>query len=176
MKRKTHKRRRAHTLSASPRRRSRRRSALHGMLSGSELKNGAVNVGMGVLGGIGANVGNKLLAGLNLGTWGKIFAGAGIGLVASTMGAPKIGSGFAGGMTALALAGGLSEDELSEDELSEDELSEDELSEPGIYQTEDGNLVKMLNDGSVEYLSEDEITALNEGEKPYPNYSTMYNF
>ena len=166
MKRKTHRRRRAHTLSASPRRRARRRSALHGMLSGSELKNGAVNVGMGVLGGIGANVGNKLLAGLNLGTWGKIFAGAGIGLVASTMGAPKLGAGFSGGMTALALSGG----------LSEDELSEDELSEPGIYQTEDGNLVKMLNDGSVEYLSEDEITALNEGEKPYPNYSTMYNF
>lgn len=163
MKKRTHKRRKAHKGLSSPApRRRRSRGFLGDALSGANMKASAINTGLGALGGAAASIGSKLLTGLNLGLWGKIFAGAGVGFVASSLGAPKMGIGFTGGMTALALAGGLAEEETPLEE------------EPVVYQTETGEYVKMLSDGTVEYLNEDEIEALNDG--LYPNYGTMNAF
>lgn len=169
MKRKKHNRRRRSGLSesgkTSTRRRRRHSGMFDGMLSGSNLKTSLINTGLGMAGGAGASVGYKMIQGLKFGTIGNMLAGAGIGFIASSLGAPKMGIGFAGGVTALALQAGLSEDE-----------SNTNFEEGEIYQTESGDYVKMLSDGNVEYLSEEEVEALNDGNEVYPDYSTMNAF
>jgi hypothetical protein len=138
-------------------------------MSKENLKNSAINAGLGALGGAGASVGMKLLSGITKGSMiGNILAGAGIGLIASAFGAPKIGIGFSGGATALALSGGLGDNANFADD--------DALEEGEIYQTETGDYVRMLNDGEVEYLSEDEVNALSDGDVIYPDYSSMNTF
>lgn len=145
----------------------RRRSLSAGIMSGANLKNSAINTGLGALGGAAANVGNKLISGFKMGTVGKIITGAAIGFIGSALGAPKVSIGFTGGMTALALnAGPIAED---------GEFAENDVLEEGeIFQTEQGDYVKVLSDGKMEYLSEEEIEALNDGN--YPEYSTMNTF
>lgn len=171
-KRTTRKRTRSKGLSSSaPIKRRRRRSGLSDAFSGTALKNGIIDNALGALGGAGASVGNKLISSLGItNTLGKILAGTAVGLGASLLGAPKIGIGFAGGITALSLQSGLNDDDDTAEFAEDDVLEEGE-----IYQDEDGNLVKMLNDGSLEYLDEDEqMQYLNDG--LYPNYSTMNSF
>jgi hypothetical protein len=136
------------------------------MLSGANIKASLINTGLGMAGGAGANVAYKMLTGLKFGTIGNLLSGAGIGTIISALGAPKMASGFAGGVTALALQSGLSED-------SNANFTEG-MEEGEVYQTESGEFVKMLSDGSVQFLSEDEITALNDN--VYPDYSTMNAF
>lgn len=169
MKKRTKSRRRSKGLSAGTthHRRSRRRSGLSEVMSGKNLKESAINSGLGALGGAGATVGAKITNTLTKGSIiGNILVGFGIGFLASSMGAPKIGIGYSGGATALALSGGLKDN---------GEFAEDDVLEEGeIYQTESGEYVKMLSDGSLEYLSEDEVQALNDG--IYPDYSTMNAF
>ena len=173
-KRTTRKRTASKGLSSSahtPRRR-RRRGGLSDAFSGASLKNGIIENSLGALGGAGASVGNKLITSLGVSNvFGKILVGTAVGLGASLLGAPKSGIGFSGGITALALQGGLNH------YYDNAEFAEDDVLEEGeIYQDEDGNLVKMLNDGSLEYLDEDEqMQYLNDGEI-YPNYSTMNAF
>jgi hypothetical protein len=165
-RRKTH-RKKSHGLSGHTRRRSHKRGLFDGMLSGQNLKHSAINTGLGALGGAGSSVGFKLIQGVTKGNvFGNILGGALIGFIASSLGAPKIGIGFVGGTTALALAGGL-HDEGNAEFADDDSLSE-------IYQTESGEFVKMLNDGSMEYLNDDEVSYLSED--VYPGYSTMNAF
>lgn len=169
-KRKTN-RRRSKGLSAGTQNRPRRRrkNGLSEVISGANLKNSAVNAALGAAGGAASTVGTKLT---NTFTKGNVIAniviGFVIGLGASAMGAPKMGIGYSGGATALALSGGMKDGNA---EFAE----EDVLEEGEIYQTESGEFVKMLNDGSLEYLSEEEVEALSEGEI-YPDYSTMNAF
>ena len=167
-KRRTH-RKKSGGLSGHTRRRSHRKSGLfEGMLSGSNLKSSAINVALGALGGSGASVGMKLIQGVTKGNiFANILSGAVVGFVASSLGAPKIGIGFSGGITALALQGGLKDNA---------EFADDDVLEEGeVYQTESGEYVKMLNDGSMQYLSADEAQYLMEGEV-YPSYGTMNTF
>lgn len=170
MKKRKPSRRRSKGLSAgAPKRRRRRSGGLSEVMSGANLKNSAINAGLGALGGAGATVGAKITNTLTKGSViGNILVGFGVGFLASSMGAPKIGIGYAGGATALALSTGMSEGNA---EFAED----DSLEEGEVYQTESGEYVKMLNDGSLEYLSEEEVEALSEGEI-YPEYSTMNAF
>ena len=171
MKRKHRTRRRRSGLSEPGKRthRRRRRSLSEGVMSGNNLKNSAINTGLAALGGAGASVGFKLIQGLKMGIFGNILTGAAVGFVASALGAPKMGIGFTGGTTALALAGGMSEDNA---EFADDDV----LSEDEVYMSEDGEYMRVLNDGTIEPLSEDEIQALSEGEQVYPTYSTMNPF
>lgn len=170
MKKRRRTRRKSHKgLSAGPSHRRRRSLSAGKVMSKENLKNSAINAGLGALGGAGASVGMKLLSGITKGnTIANILAGAGVGLIASAFGAPKMGIGFTGGATALALSGGLSDNAEFADE--------DALEEGEIYQTESGDFVRMLNDGEMEYLSDEEIEALSEGEVIYPQYSTMNSF
>lgn len=159
-------------LSASPtqRRRHRRKSGLSEVISGANLKTSAINSGMGALGGAGAVIGTKFTNTLTKGSViGNLIASFTVGLVLSAVGAPKLGIGYAGGGSALALSGGLKDDGNAE-------FAEDDVLEEGeIYQTESGDYVKMLSDGSLEYLSEEEVEALSESDI-YPDYSTMNAF
>lgn len=159
-------------LSGHTPRRKKSKGLFDGAMSGANLKNSAVNTGLGALGGAGASVGMKLINGITKGNvFGNILSGALVGFVASAMGAPKLGIGFTGGTTALALSGGLKDD-------SNTEFAEDDVLEEGeIFQTESGELVRMLNDGEMEYLSEEEAQAyLSDGQEVYPGYSTMNTF
>lgn len=169
MKRKTHKRRRRSGLSASgkPTRRRRRHSGMFdGMMSGKNLKESLINTGLGMAGGAGASVGYKMIQGLKFGTIGNLLAGAGIGFIASSLGAPKMGIGFAGGIAALSLQAGLSEED-----------SNANFMEPGeVYQTESGDFVRLSDSGDFEFLSEEEVEALSAGNEIYPDYSTMNPF
>jgi len=171
MKKRTHKRRKKSStaLSGRPRRR-RSKGFLGDAMSGANLKSSAINAGLGLAGGAGATIGTKLTNALTKGNViANMLVGAGIGFLASALGAPKMGIGYAGGAAALALSGGLKDD-------GNTEFAEDDVLEEGeIYQTESGEFVKMLNDGSMEYLSEEEAEALSEGEI-YPAYSTMNAF
>ena len=155
----------------SPIRRRKSKGLFDGVMSGSNLKNSAINVGLGALGGAGASVGSKLINGITKGNiFANILGGAIIGFVASSMGAPKIGIGFTGGMTALSLAGGLKDDDNAA-------FAEDNALEAGeVYQTETGEFVKMLNDGTMEFLNDEEVMALNDGAVVYPEYGTMNAF
>lgn len=163
-RKKATRRRKSKGLSAAPRR---RRRGLSAGFSGQGLKNSLLDSGYGAVGGLGAHLGNKALAGFKLGTMGKILAAAVGGFALSSFGAPKMGIGFVGGLTALTL-----NDTLKEDAQF---AEEDVLEEGEIYQTESGEFVKMLNDGTIEPLSEDEQAALSEGDI-YPPYSTMAPF
>lgn len=167
-RRKTAKRRASKGLSA-PATRRKRRSGLSEGLSMTKLKDYALNSSLGALGGAGATIGTKITNTITKGSViGNLLASFTVGLVISAIGAPKIGIGYAGGSTALALAGGLKDDNT--------EIAEDEPLEEGeIYQTESGDYVKMLSDGTLEYLSEEEVNALQDGEI-YPEYSTMNSF
>lgn len=171
MRKKTHRRRKSSKgLSSNTPTRRRRRSKgfLGDAMSGANLKASAINAGLGLAGGAGATIGTKITNTLTKGNViANMLVGAGIGFLASALGAPKMGIGYAGGAAALALSGGLKDNA---------EFAEDDVLEDGeIYQTETGEFVKMLNDGSMEYLSEDEVEALNDGEI-YPAYSTMNAF
>lgn len=165
MKRKTKKRKSHSKGLSSPAPKRRRRSGLSEVMSGANLKNSAINTGLGMLGGAASTIGNKLIQGFKPGIIGTILIGGGIGFIASSLGAPKLGIGYAGGSTALALNGKLSDN----GEFAE----EDTLEEGEIYQTESGDYVRMLSDGEIEYLSEDEVEALNDN--VYPDYSTQQN-
>lgn len=169
MRKRKHHRRKRSGLSEGKRthRRRRRHSGMFdGMMSGKNLKESLINTGLGMAGGAGASVGYKMIQGLKFGTIGNLLAGAGIGFIASSLGAPKMGIGFAGGIAALSLQAGLSEEDSNTNFMEEGE----------IYQTESGDLVR-LNDGEVEFLSEEEIQALHEGgDEIYPGYSTMNTF
>lgn len=166
-KRKHHRRKRSGLSDPGKRSHRRRRSLSAGnVLSGANIKQSLINTGLGMAGGAGANISYKMITGLKLGTIGNLLVGAGVGVVISAMGAPKIASGFAGGTTALALQAGLSEE-------SNANFTEG-MEEGEVYETQDGQLVKMLSDGSVQFLSEEEITALNDN--VYPDYSTMNAF
>lgn len=122
---------------------------------------------MGALGGVGASFANKATSGFKLGFWGKSLTGLVGGVIVASFGAPRMAAGFAGGMSALATTdSGLHDD---------DDGMNDELEDNSIYETSDGSLVRMLNDGSLEPLSDDEIQALNDGGN-YPDYSTMAMF
>lgn len=170
-KKKTKRRRKSGGLSNnSPTRRRRSKGLFDGVMSGANLKNSLVNTGLGMAGGAGATVGTKITNTLTKGnTIMNIIVGGAVGFIASAMGAPKIGIGYSGGATALALAGGGLKDE---GEFADD----DALEEGEVYQTESGEFVKMLNDGSMEYLSDEEVEALNDGNVVYPDYSTMNSF
>lgn len=171
MKKAKRSRKRSKGLSAGTAPRRRRRSkGLSEVISGANLKNSAINSALGAAGGAAATVGSKLTNTLTKGNViMNILVGFTIGLGASAMGAPKLGIGYSGGATALALSGGLKDDGNAE-------FAEDDVLEEGeVYQTESGEFVKMLNDGSLEYLSEEEVEALSEGEI-YPQYSTMNAF
>lgn len=169
-KKRTHRKKSGGLSGHSPRRR-RSKGLFDGAMSGANLKNSAINAGLGALGGAGASVGMKLINGITKGNiFGNIASGFGIGFIASALGAPKLGIGFTGGTTALALAGGLKDGNT--------EFAEDDVLEEGeVYQTESGELVRMLNDGEMEYLSAEETEAyLNDGEQIYPTYGTMNSF
>jgi len=168
MKKKTTKRRRSHTRglsSGSPRKR-RRRGLRDG---GSKLKTSAVDSLLGGAGGAGAYFVNKAISGFKVGTVGKVLLGFGVGLGASYFGAPKIGIGFSGGSTALAMQAGLGDDSNA------NFADEDSLEEGEVYQTNDGDYVRMLNDGTTEYLSDEEVEALNDSYSAYPDYSMQHN-
>lgn len=168
----THKRRKkSHKgLSGHGTRRKRSKGFLGDAMSGANLKNSVINSGLGALGGAGSTVGSKITNTLTNGNViANILVGFGIGFVASAFGAPKIGIGYSGGATALALSGGLKDGNA---EFADD----DALEEGEIYQTEDGQLVRMLNDGSTEYLSEEEVQYLNDENLIYPSYGTMNAF
>ena len=171
MRKKTHKRRKSSKgLSghSTPRRR-RSKGFLGDAMSGANLKNSAINAGLGLAGGAGATIGTKITNSITKGNViANMLVGAGIGFLASALGAPKMGIGYAGGAAALALSGGLKD--------SADFADDDVLEEGEIYQTETGEYVKMLNDGSMEYLNDDEIDALNDADGMYPQYSTMNAF
>lgn len=167
-KRKTSRRRSKGLSQGKTTHRRRRSKGLSEVMSGANMKNSAINSGLGALGGAGSTVGTKLTNTLTKGNViGNILVGFAVGFLASSLGAPKIGIGYSGGATALALSGGLKD--------NADFINDDELEEGEIYQTESGEYVKMLNDGSLEYLSEEEVNALSEGEI-YPEYSTMNAF
>lgn len=166
MRKRKHRRKRSGLSASGKTTHRRRRSLSAGKLSGANIKDSLINTGLGMAGGAGANFAYKMLSGLKFSTIGNLLSGAGIGAVISAFGAPKIASGFAGGVTALALNAGLSED-------SNANFTEG-MEEGEVYETQDGQLVKMLSDGSVQFLSEDEIEALSEN--VYPDYSTMNAF
>lgn len=171
-KKPTKRRRKSHSgLSGHSKRRRRSKGLLGDAMSGANLKNSAINAGLGLAGGAGATIGTKLTNTLTKGNViGNVLVGGLVGFLASALGAPKMGIGYAGGAAALALSGGLKDD-------GNTEFADDDVLEEGeIYQTESGELVKMLNDGSMEYLSDEEIEALNDGDVVYPQYSTMNTF
>jgi len=168
-KKRTH-RKKSGGLSGHTPRRYKKKGLFDGAMSGANLKNSAINTGLGALGGAGASVGFKLIQGITKGNiFGNILAGASIGFIASAMGAPKIGIGFSGGATALALAGGLKD--------NADFADDDVLDDGEVYQTESGELVRMLNDGELEYLSAEETESyLSDDNEIYPTYGTMNAF
>jgi hypothetical protein len=147
-------------------RRKKRKGLFDGSLSKHNLLEHAKTVGLGALGGAGASFGNKLLAGFKMGFWGKTAVGAGGGLVVAMFGAPRMAAGFAGGMAALA---------TTESGLHDDDLQDENLEDLPVYQTEDGNYVKMLSDGEIVPLSDDEVDALHDGDQIYPPYGTQHN-
>lgn len=168
---KTKRRRKSKGLSNnSPVRRRKSKGLFDGVMSGANLKNSLVNTGLGMAGGAGATVGTKITNLVTKGnTIGNIVVGGIVGFIASAMGAPKIGIGYSGGATALALAGAGLKD-------NGDFADDDALEEGEVYQTESGEFVKMLNDGTMEYLSDEEVNALMDGDNVYPEYSTMNSF
>ena len=167
MKRRKRTHRKKGLSSHAPAHRRRKRGLFDGVMSGANLKGSAINVGLGALGGAGASIGTKLTNTLTKGNMiANVLVGALVGFVASSLGAPKIGIGYAGGSTALALAGGLKD--------NANFAEEDALEEGEIFTTEDGQLIKMLNDGQMQYLSEEEAQAyLNDENVIYPEYGTM---
>ena len=146
--------------------RRRNKGLFDGGFSKDKLLDNAKTAAMGALGGVGASFANKATTGFKWGFWGKSITGAIGGFAIAAFGAPRMGAGFAGGMSALATTdSGLHDD---------DDGMNDELEDNSIYETSDGSLVRMLNDGSLEPLNDDEIQALNDGN--YPEYSTMNRF
>jgi hypothetical protein len=172
-KKRTHKRRKGLSAAAPHRtthrrRTHRKRGLMDGILSKHGLIENGTNALLGAAGGVGASVAAKALASFNMGFIGKLASGVGIGFVASAFGFPKLGIGFAGGMGAIAMeTSGLHDDAP---------LMDDDLSELPVYQTEDGQFVKMLNDGTIEPLSEQELEEAGIHDNIYPSYSTMNGF
>lgn len=171
MKRRKHTRRKKHTGVSGhhPARRRKSKGLFDGVMSGANLKNSAINTALGMAGGAGASVGTKITNTLTKGSViGNILVGGLVGFIASAMGAPKMGIGYSGGATALALSGGLKDNvEFADDDV---------LEEGEVFQTETGEYVRMLNDGQMEYLSDDEIESLNDSDQVYPKYGTMNAF
>lgn len=166
MRRKTHKRKRTHkALSDHHRSPRRRRSHKRGLfdlnVSKGALLDNAKQIGWGLAGGALANLGQKLLVQTKLGTIGKLIAGAGVGFLGASFGFRELGVGFVGGITAQNFDLTSLKDGIEEDA---------ELKDLPVYQTEQGEFVKMLNDGTLEPLSDEELADIN---KIYPEYSTM---
>lgn len=165
MKKNKTRRRRSKGLSAGSPKRRRRRGLRDG--ANNKLKVGAMDSLMGGAGGAGAYFVNKAISGFKVGTLGKVLLGLGGGFALSYFGAPKMGIGFSGGSSALALQAGLGD----EGSFADDDV----LDEGEVYLTDDGEYVRMLNDGEIEYLSDEEIEVLNDGQNPYPAYGIQYN-
>lgn len=144
----------------------RRRSGLSSGFNKASLMSNGKDIALGMAGGAIATQAQKLISGFKVGMIGKLLIGAGVGLVASSFGYKNLGVGFAGGVASLNFdITNLKEGE----ELEED----DDLSELPVYQTESGEFVKMLNDGELVPLSEEELSEVNQ---VYPQYGTMNAF
>lgn len=123
----------------------------------------------GGAGGGGAYLADKALVGFKLGGLGRALVAIGGGAAVAAFGAPKMGAGFSGGLMALNLKQGLGDDDNTE-------FADDDVLEEGeIYETQDGNYVRMLNDGTIEPLSDEEVQSLHDGVNPYPAYSIQHN-
>jgi hypothetical protein len=122
------------------------------MMNPTVAKNSALNTLMGMAGGAGAATLSKMLPP----TMGKLYQlGIGLGggfVLTALVGQQSLGSGFAGGMTALAFKDGF----LNEDgEFADDDVLSDE--DTPIYLDEDNNPLMLNEDGSFHYLSEAEL-------------------
>jgi hypothetical protein len=162
-KRKSPRRKRTRTLSAGGggvRRRNtrRRRRGLSENGKGGWVDT-AKKTGLGMAGGFGAVIAHKLIIPAATGKVPRVIAALAVGLLATKFGAPSIGSGFTGGLTALTFQNGVLADEA-------DYADQNALSDQPIFLSEDGTVMVLEegSDGTSFYreVTDDEARALQE--------------
>jgi hypothetical protein len=123
------------------------------MMNPTVAKHSAISTVMGMAGGAGAATLTKMLPP----NWGKLsHLGIGFGggfVLSALVGQASLGSGFAGGMAALAFKDGFLSDGET-DFADDDALSDDDAP---LYLDEDGNPLMLNEDGSVTYLDEADL-------------------
>lgn len=160
-KRKSPKRRSRKALSSGGTRRRRssaRRSKgfLSDMFNPTVAKSSAITALSGGAGGLGAIVAHKFLPSTPGAKIMRIGAALAIGFGAAALGKPNVGAGFTGGLMALSFQNGLLNDNANF-------ASEESLMDGPIFLDEDDRpMVLEEQDGQMRYLSEEEISVLEE--------------
>src|SRR4051812_13577880 len=129
-KKKATKRRSKKALSAKPRRRNRKRGMsskgmLADILNPTIAMHSAKQTMAAVGGGMGAVITNKVILPPTAGKLIRVSLALGVGFLASSLGMPSVGAGYAGGMMALTFQNGLMADDDNAKFANDNSLNED---------------------------------------------------
>jgi len=162
----TNKRRRRKALSAPTRRRrtARRKSGLADMFNPTIAMQSAKNTLMASGGGLLSMVVNKSILPPTSGKVAKVGTALIGGFLLSSFGMASAGSGFTGGLMALAFQNGLlaEDDEMQEEYFADDDV----LSDEPIFLDEQGNAMFLNENGGepfMQYLNEEELSIYGSG-------------